>query len=214
GVMALHGIDLYDLSAPYLEQLADLTGETANLGVPIAGDQVVYIRQVLSRHSIRHAAWIGRTVPMEGTAIGAAVSGRFGRNGVSLARVTIEPDVTALAAPVFGADDLIVGALSVTGPSYRMDDVLIERAKIALLRAAQTSVAAGAGGSQVLLDDDDLPMESDGVHLTNAGQLVLGERLWAIDQGVRRGIRRTPEGRRSILPRADRRAFGETRQGG
>ena len=145
GVMALHGVDLYDLSAPYLERLATLTGETANLGVPIVGDQVLYIRQALSPHSIRHVAWIGRSVPVEGTAIGAAISGRFGRNGVSLARVTLEPDVTALAAPIFGADGLVVGALSVTGPSYRMDDALIERAKVELLRAVHAmSSALGA----------------------------------------------------------------------
>ena len=149
GVLALHGLDLYDLSAPYLEQLADLTGETANLGVPTAGDQVVYIRQSLSKHSIRHAAWIGRSVPIQGTAIGAAISGRFGRNGVSLARVTLEPDVTALAAPIFGADDLIVGALSVTGPSYRMSDALIDRAKNALLQAVKAlSFSLGASDAE------------------------------------------------------------------
>ncbi|WP_245573063.1 IclR family transcriptional regulator [Lichenihabitans psoromatis] len=152
GVLALHGLDLYDMSAPYLEQLADQTGETANLGIPTADDQVLYIRQSLSKHSIRHAAWIGRSVPIEGTAIGAAISGRFGRNGVSLARVTLEPDVTALAAPIFGADDLIVGALSVTGPSYRMDDALIDRAKIALLQAVH-SLSLSLGASEAKPSD-------------------------------------------------------------
>jgi hypothetical protein len=51
------------------------------------------------------------------------------------------------------------------------------------VRAAQTAIAhADVGGLQVLLDDDDLPFETDGIHLTNADQIILGDRLWAIDQ--------------------------------
>ena len=148
GVMALHGIDLYDVAAPYLDQVASFTGETANLGVRVAGDKVLYIRQALSGHSIRHADWIGRTVPIEGTAIGAAISGKSGRDGVSLARVTLEPDVVALAAPLIGAEGDIVGAISVTGPSYRMTDASIESARVALLGAAKAiSTSLGASSN-------------------------------------------------------------------
>jgi IclR family transcriptional regulator, acetate operon repressor len=134
GVVALHGVDLYDLSALHLERLAKQTGETANLGIPVAGDQVLYLRQALSQHSIRHGSWIGRAVPIAGTAIGAAIRGHIGREGYSTTRVTIEPDVTALAAPVFGADGQIVAALSVTGPTYRMDDAVVQRVGALLVR--------------------------------------------------------------------------------
>lgn len=51
------------------------------------------------------------------------------------------------------------------------------------VRAAETSVAhADVGGPQVLLDDDDLPLES-GIHFSKPDQLTLGYRLWQIDQG-------------------------------
>lgn len=157
GVAALHSVDLYDLSAPHLERLAKLTGESANLGIPVEGEQVLYLRQVLSQHSIRHGSWIGRTVPFEGTAIGAAITGRVGREGYSVTRATIEPDVTALGAPVHGADGRIVAALSVTGPSHRLDDEAVRRAGVWLAREArELSSHLGAPGS-VLGDPDSVP---------------------------------------------------------
>ncbi|MBS7810947.1 IclR family transcriptional regulator [Roseococcus pinisoli] len=145
GAVALHGVDLYDLSQTHLERLAEATGETANLGLPHGDDEVLYVRQVLSRHSVRHAAWIGRSVPVGRTAIGAAVKGRVGPQGYCLTRTTLEPDVTALAAPIFNADGHIVGALSVTGPSYRMDDAAVDTAASTLLHeAAAMSLHLGA----------------------------------------------------------------------
>lgn len=54
---------------PYLAQLVDLSGETANLAV-LEGDDVVYVAQVPSPHTLRMFAEVGRHVPPHSTAVG------------------------------------------------------------------------------------------------------------------------------------------------
>ncbi len=54
---------------PYLAELVDLCGETANLAV-LEGDDVVYVAQVPSPHTLRMFAEVGRHVPPHSTAVG------------------------------------------------------------------------------------------------------------------------------------------------
>lgn len=54
---------------PYLAQLVELSGETANLAV-LEGDDVVYVAQVSSPHTLRMFAEVGRHVPPHSTAVG------------------------------------------------------------------------------------------------------------------------------------------------
>jgi IclR family acetate operon transcriptional repressor len=54
---------------PYLSELVTLSGETANLAVR-EGDDVVYIAQVSSPHTLRMFAEVGRHVPPHSTAVG------------------------------------------------------------------------------------------------------------------------------------------------
>lgn len=123
---ALRDIPLYEVAKPYVQRLAAETGETANLAV-LADRRALYLYQVPSTKTIRHANWVGRTVPLEGTAIGRALTGKVGAEGYTATRKTIEPDVTAIAAPIFGPDRHIVGAINVTAPSYRISDADIVR---------------------------------------------------------------------------------------
>ena len=69
---------------------------------------------------MRHSAWLGRGVPFKRTAIGAAMSGRVGARGFAVSRRTLEPDVTAIAAPIRDRGGSIVAAINVMGPSYRI----------------------------------------------------------------------------------------------
>jgi hypothetical protein len=53
-----------------------------------------------------------------------------------------------------------------------------------VIRDAQKAVAAlDRGGPAILVDTDDLAVDPDILHLSKAGQLSLGHRLWRIDQG-------------------------------
>ncbi|MCW2844059.1 MAG: IclR family transcriptional regulator [Nocardioides sp.] len=54
---------------PYLAELVTLSGETANLAV-MEGDDVVYVAQVSSPHTLRMFAEVGRHVPPHSTAVG------------------------------------------------------------------------------------------------------------------------------------------------
>ncbi len=54
---------------PYLAELVQATGETANLSV-LEGDDVVYVAQVSSPHTLRMFAEVGRHVPPHSTASG------------------------------------------------------------------------------------------------------------------------------------------------
>jgi IclR family transcriptional regulator, acetate operon repressor len=60
---------------PYLENLVDGLGETANLAM-LDGDEIVYVGQVPSRHSMRMFTEVGRRVCPHCTAVGKALLAR------------------------------------------------------------------------------------------------------------------------------------------
>jgi DNA-binding IclR family transcriptional regulator len=142
---SLRGDPLYELSGSHLTALADETGETANLAVAADRRRLVYLRQVASRRLVQTAAWAGRTIPRRGTALGAALGGEVGEHGYIALTGAVEPDVTSIAAPVYGPDDQIAAALSVLAPSYRMTARRIEACGRAVARhAAELSRSLGA----------------------------------------------------------------------
>src|SRR5947199_7239032 len=57
---------------PLLAELVDEVGETANLAV-LERDEVVYVAQVPSRHSMRMFTEVGRRVLPHGTGVGKAI---------------------------------------------------------------------------------------------------------------------------------------------
>jgi DNA-binding IclR family transcriptional regulator len=66
---AMASIDLVRTAHPVLEELADRTHETVNLGV-LSGDGVVYIDQVSSGHLIASTNWVGRHTPLHASSSG------------------------------------------------------------------------------------------------------------------------------------------------
>jgi DNA-binding IclR family transcriptional regulator len=116
---ALRGEPAYELGAPHLAALTEATGETASLGVRADGQRVVYLRQTASPRTVRAESWVGRSIPLRGTAIGAALRGDVGQDGFAVVSAAVEPDVTAIAAPFRDQHGEIAGALSVTAPTYR-----------------------------------------------------------------------------------------------
>jgi IclR family transcriptional regulator, acetate operon repressor len=60
------------VAQPHLVRLVDELGETANLAA-LDGDQIVYIAQVPSRHSMRMFTEVGRRVLPHSTAVGKAI---------------------------------------------------------------------------------------------------------------------------------------------
>jgi DNA-binding IclR family transcriptional regulator len=141
----LRGEPLYDLAGAHLAALADATGETANLGVAVDDDRALYLRQVAGDQRVQTAGWTGRTIPRDGTAMGAALAGRVSAAGYAFSRGSLEPDITSVAVPVRDYHARIVAALSILAPSYRTVDQDVERYGALLVEhAASLSLALGA----------------------------------------------------------------------
>ncbi len=146
GLNALQNVSTYEIAEAHLHHLTEVTGESSYLGIPDDEGRVIYVRQSMSTKAIRHSAWLGRTVPVQGTAIGTAISGSVGEFGYVATRHTLEPDVTAIAAPVRSSDGSIVAAINLTGPSYRISDADLHRFGLAVVAAAM-AVSREIGGS-------------------------------------------------------------------
>lgn len=72
GIGETAGRLLGDWVTPALSELVERTGETANMAM-LDGDQVVYLAQVPSRHSMRMFTEVGRRVDVHCTAVGKAL---------------------------------------------------------------------------------------------------------------------------------------------
>lgn len=113
---------LTDAAQPGLERLVEATEESAYLAVR-DGDDAVYIATAESPRAIRHVGWVGRSVPLHDTAVGEALLSaphpQGSRPQVQFNTGAIEPDVTAVVAPICSSNQ-VLAALSVLGPADRL----------------------------------------------------------------------------------------------
>ncbi|MCC6790459.1 MAG: helix-turn-helix domain-containing protein [Thermomicrobiales bacterium] len=160
---------LYRASDAHLEALRDELDESAYLGVAGPGETVLYARLAECDRTIRHQAWLGKTVPLYGSAVGAALRGEVeAETGYVVVRRTVEDEVTAVAAPVRWGDGAIAGALSVVGPTYRIPD---SRAEVIGDRVAEHARALSrelAGGDLHALDPSGGSLDNRRPKGTNA----------------------------------------------
>jgi IclR family acetate operon transcriptional repressor len=146
---ALH--DLSELARPTMEHLSEMSGETVVLAVP-RGGQVVQIDQVDSRYLLGAVNWVGVDVPAHCTALGkilyaydalprpqGALERRtphspvdraqldhhlveVRRRGFAVSLDELELGLAAVAAPVRTVDGVVAAAISVSGPTSRIND--------------------------------------------------------------------------------------------
>jgi DNA-binding IclR family transcriptional regulator len=178
---ALGGLDLRSAARPHLDALAEETGETATLSVPGDPDAVT-IDFVLSRSTIASVARVGRPSIAHATATGKvmlafatdglpvgpliAYTDRTITNPVRLAEVVEdvrrqghahasgerEPDLNAVAVPVFGGPGRLVAILGVQGPESRFRERAQDAAVAALLvHALALSAALGYSGEDMAM---------------------------------------------------------------
>lgn len=119
GTQALGRESLIDLSHSEMVALGEATDESVYLSVEGHRDTALYISIVEGTQSVRHTNWVGRTIPLAGSAAGAVLRGETPASGVVVVELGIERDVTALAAPIL-AGGRVLAALSILVPSYRM----------------------------------------------------------------------------------------------
>lgn len=121
GATALGRQSLVGIAEPSLQRVVEATGESAYVSVLGPGATALYVGMVEGTHAIRHASWVGRTVPLDGSAVGAALRGALPKAGYIAQRSSVEPDVTSIAAPIRRSGG-VAGAISLVGPTYRIDD--------------------------------------------------------------------------------------------
>jgi IclR family acetate operon transcriptional repressor len=119
GAQALSNESLVDLAKATMEELASETGESVYLSVEGHAATAVYIGIIEGTHSVRHASWVGRTVPLDMSAAGHALKGKVADAGYVVVERGVEADVTAIACPV-KSQARTVAALSLVIPSYRL----------------------------------------------------------------------------------------------
>src|SRR4051794_1046581 len=137
------GSSLVGLAAPSLKALADLSGETINLGVPTPLG-VEHLAQEDSRHFVGGTNWVGRRVPYDTSANGKVLKAfatlepsEIRARGYAVAIDQLEVGLSALAAPVLGADGLALAALSISGPTIRLTNDRIAELAPALVEQAE-----------------------------------------------------------------------------
>ena len=124
------------LAEPLLAELAATTGESAYLAEPLDRTHAVYTCLAEGHHAIRHVSWLGHQISRRDTAVGAALAGRTDPDGVAVRVDAVEAGITAVSAPVRSGDDRIVAAISVVGPSFRLQGEVLARTRRAVLGTA------------------------------------------------------------------------------
>lgn len=121
------------IAMPVLQKLADETRESASYYVP-RGDQRLCLFRVDSPQPVRDHRRPGELLPLDQGAGGRVLLAYSGARGSLYARIRREgvavlsgdrnPEVSGIAAPVFGPGDVLDGALTLTMPSERLDPAL------------------------------------------------------------------------------------------
>jgi IclR family acetate operon transcriptional repressor len=156
--------NLLELAQPSLEALSEASGETINVAVPTAYG-VEHLAQVDARHFLGAGHWVGRRVEFHCTAngkiflaYGAAElpAGPLRRRtpqtltdraelarqlesvrhaGIAGAVDELEVGLAAVAAPVHGPNGHVIAALSISGPTQRLEITDVEPALVAEARS-------------------------------------------------------------------------------
>ncbi len=119
-----------------LVALAAVTGESAYLAEAADAHHAVYVASRPGSHAVRHVSWLGQRVTRRNSAVGAALAGKVDAAGVAIRLDAVEDGITAISAPVRGTDGKVTAAISVVGPSFRLQGDA--------LAAAAAAVTAGA----------------------------------------------------------------------
>lgn len=151
GTAYQQAFSLSDHVVPALEHLAATTGETASFYVR-HGDERLCLFRIESANRIRMHVQPGDTRPMDQSAI-AQVLQRYAagppgsEDDLPLFTSGItDPHAAALAMPVFGIGDDLMGALTISGPVSRLTTAHAEAVK-GLLTEAAHKLTLSCGGS-------------------------------------------------------------------
>jgi DNA-binding IclR family transcriptional regulator len=120
GVQALSSDNLRLKARPLLKRLAEETGETATLEVPI-DDTMLILDEVTGGHFLAAGGNVGTRWPMEHSHLEDQF-GEVRRRGFAETVDELEDGFSGVGAVVRGSTGEILGALSICGPTQRMTE--------------------------------------------------------------------------------------------
>jgi DNA-binding IclR family transcriptional regulator len=133
-----------DVIVPILRELRDKTGESVIFHVREGGRRVCLYRAE-SAHPVRYHVREGDVLPLDRGAGGRVLTAFSGGKGEPYETIRRElhfvgfgdrrADVSGLSAPVFGPNQALVGAVTISGPSTRLDASFARRTVPLLLQA-------------------------------------------------------------------------------
>jgi IclR family transcriptional regulator, acetate operon repressor len=129
-----------NLSQPTLASLAAATGESAYVAERQSPTTAVYVAMEPSRHTVRHVSWLGQSLDCRTTAVGAALRNTVDADGVAVRHDAVEAGVTAISAPIRGEGKAVLAAISVVGPTYRLEAFGLSEAR-RLVGSAATQIS-------------------------------------------------------------------------
>jgi DNA-binding IclR family transcriptional regulator len=139
---AMAGLDLVRTARPVLEDLADRTRETVNLGV-LSGQDVIYLDQATGTRSIVSVSWVGRRTPLHCTAAGKVLMAFAPR--ADLPRLLASPLTRETDRTITDLDDLRMQLAQTRVRGYAQTQEELEdglNAVAAPVRAADGTLAA------------------------------------------------------------------------
>jgi DNA-binding IclR family transcriptional regulator len=145
------GFDINNVVEPTLRALSKSTQESASFYVR-EGDERACISRVEGPQSVRHHIRIGMRLPLHLGAPGRVIlafSGEAGvvyeeirRKGFHISMGEREPQVSSVAAPVFGLNWRLLGSICISGPTSRLtEEVLTNHARWVMDAANRLSYA-------------------------------------------------------------------------
>lgn len=146
--------NVHDLVEPVLRELALKTGESASFYVR-EGKQRICLVRVEGPQAIRHHVRVGAALPLDLGAPGRVIlafSGEPGepyeairQRGFHLSLGEREPEVSSVAAPVFGMQWRLLGSVCISGPTSRLSEQRLHELAATIIEAANQLSYALAG---------------------------------------------------------------------
>lgn len=129
------GFDINNVVEPTLRELSQATQESASFYVR-EGSERACISRVEGPQSVRHHVRIGRRLPLALGAPGRVILAFSGER---------EPQVSSVAAPVFGLNWRLLGSMCISGPTSRLNKARLEAHARTVMDAANRLSYALAG---------------------------------------------------------------------
>ena len=150
-------VRLADVVLPSMRELAVLADDGASFYIRV-DDRRMCLHRVDSRHAIKDHVREGDSLPLErgsGGRVLLAFSGvrgalyaRIRRDGYYISAGERDPETNGISAPVFGAGDRLIGAITIAGPGFRMTEAKLKKLRIPLLTTVvRTSQGLGANAA-------------------------------------------------------------------